>query len=98
MRDKTGTREREERDERDKRDKREKRDKRDKKALVRSFPTIRCDPYSHRESKTSQDTERTRQANTTQDTTSKTHVHEECTRQETRDMSTAWHVTFWTNP
>ena len=82
------TRERQERETRE-RDKRETRETKAKNkftqiAHVRSFPTICCDPYSHRENKTSQDTERTRQAKTTQDNTNKTHM---CTheRQETRD-------------
>ena len=88
-------RERQERETRE-RDKRETRETKAKNkfthiALVRSYPTICCDPYSHRENKTSQDTERTRQAKTTQDNTNKTHM---CTheRQETRDMQ---QTVFW---
>ena len=102
-REKTGKRERQERETRE-RDKRETRETKAKNkfthiALVRSYPTICCDPYSHRENKTSQDTDRTRQAKTTQDNTNKTHM---CAR-ETRDKRHATdsflgHLPFSTNP
>jgi hypothetical protein len=109
-RDKRETRERQDREKRERqeretreRDKRETRETKAKNkftqiAHVRSFPTICSDPYSHRENKTSQDTERTRQAKTTQDNTNKTHM---CTheRQETRDnRQFLGHLPFSTNP